>query len=336
MANHHGPWIDVHAHPGRCFLAGLDGGHPLAALLGGDGSRAAHHAAHAAGMTAVSFATVADLAVLTVGVDGGLRAGRAFRPGEAQADHDRQLAGLVGLVEAEGLLIARTAEDLERAQAGGHTAVLITCEGGDFLEGHLERLEHAYTSGMSSLTLVHYRVNEIGDIQTEEPVHDGLTAFGREVVAECNRLGVVIDCAHATFRTTLGVLDASDAPVMISHSHLDHTERSHPRLLSVEHATAVASAGGVIGVWPSGVTSSTLDDFIDEIARLVDLIGIDQVAIGSDLDANYRPVLTEHAQFAVLAERLGARGFRAPDVDKVLGGNVIELYRRVAGPARPL
>lgn len=184
---------------------------------------------------------------------------------------------------------------------------------------------------MSSLTLVHYRVNEIGDIQTEEPVHGGLTPFGGEVVAACNRLGVVIDCAHATLATTLGVLDASDAPVMISHSHLDHRDRHHPRLLSADHATAVASAGGLVGAWPSGVTSTTMDDFIDEIIRLVDLIGADHVAIGTDLDANYKPVVTEHGQFAAIAEQLADRGLSEAEVDRILGGNVVALFRQVSG-----
>lgn len=326
-----GPWIDVHAHPGRCFLAGLDGDNPLAQLLGGDGSAAALHAARAAGLAAVSFATVADLAVLALAPDGGLRAGRSFRPGEAQADHQRQLDGLRQLVEAEGVDIARTAGDLERAHAEGRTAVLITCEGGDFLEGDIERLAEAHAAGMSSLTLLHYRVNEIGDIQTEEPKHGGLTPFGRAVVAECNRLGVVIDCAHATMETTLGVLDASEVPVMISHSHLDHTDRHHPRLLSAGHATAVASAGGLVGAWPSGVTSTTIDDFVDEIVRLVDLIGVDHVAIGTDLDANYKPVVTEHGQFAAVAEHLAQRGLGETDVDKILGGNAVELLRQVSG-----
>ncbi|MBA3304095.1 MAG: membrane dipeptidase, partial [Acidimicrobiia bacterium] len=204
-----GPWIDVHAHPGRCFLAGLDDDDPLVELLGGDDSAGALHAARAAGMAAVSFATVADLAVLAPRADGGLRAGRPFGPGEALADHQRQLAGLGHLVRAEGVDVARTAGDLERTHVAGETAVLITCEGGDFLEGQLERLVDAHAAGMSSLTLVHYRVNDIGDIQTGEPVHGGLTPFGREVVAECNRLGVVIDCAHATRETTLGVIEAS-------------------------------------------------------------------------------------------------------------------------------
>lgn len=325
------PWIDVHAHPGRCFLAGLDEGHLLSELLGGDGSVGALRAAHDAGLTAVSFATVADLLVLAPTPEGGLRAGRPFEPGEALADHRRQLDGLRRLVEDEDVAIARTAADLEQAHIESRTVVLVTCEGGDFLEGDTERLVEAHAAGMSSLTLVHYRVNEIGDIQTEAPVHGGLTAFGREVVAACNDLGVVIDCAHGTLETTLGVLDASVAPVMISHSHLDHADRSHPRLLSVEHATAIAAAGGLVGAWPSGVTSATLDDFVDEIVRLVHLLGAGHVAIGTDLDANYRPVVTGHGQFAAIAEGLSGRGLDDAAVDGVLGANVVDLYRRVAG-----
>jgi len=325
------PWIDVHAHPGRCFLAGLADDSPYALLLGGDGTVAALDAARAAGLAAVSFATVADLAVLAPRPGGGLHAGRAFRAGEAHADHQRQLQGLRSFVERTGAPIARTADDLERAHAAGQTAVLITCEGGDFLEGELGRVAEAHAQGMASLTLVHYRVNEIGDIQTEAPEHGGLTTFGRDVVAECNRLGVVIDCAHATFATTRDVLEASDAPVMISHSHLDHADRSHPRLLSDDHARAVADAGGLVGAWPAGVTSETIEDFVDEIVRLIELIGGDHVAIGTDLDANFRPVVTEHAQLADVATLMGGRGVADADVDGVMGGNVVALFRAVAG-----
>jgi len=331
MTSAHGPWIDVHAHPGRCFLAGAPEGDPLADLLGGDGSAAALHAARRAGLSAVSFATVADLAVLAPTPEGGLHAGRPFEPGEAHAGHERQLAGLLELVEREEVPVAMTAADLERAHADGVTAALLTCEGGDFLEGRVDRLGEVHARGVSSLTLVHYRVNEIGDIQTEEPVHGGLSEFGRSVVHECNRLGIVVDCAHATFVTTLGVLDASDVPVMVSHSHLDHPERSHPRLLSDDHARAVADAGGLVGAWPSGVTSATLDDFVDEIVRLVELIGADHVAIGTDLDANYKPVVTSHDDFATIADHLGARGFTTVEVDQILGANVVEIYRAVAG-----
>ncbi len=204
----------------------------------------------------------------------GLIASRPFRPGEAYDSHRRQLAGLTALAAAAGADIVTTAAGMQAAQAAGRTAVLLSCEGGDFLEGRLEPLAQARAAGASSLTLVHYRVSEIGDVQTEEPVHHGLSAFGRQVVAECNRLRMIVDCAHATFATTISVLECSIQPVMISHSHLDHAGRHHPRLLSDEHALAVASAGGLIGAWPSGVTSASLDDFAGEILRLAELVGV--------------------------------------------------------------
>jgi membrane dipeptidase len=333
MAATGAPWVDVHAHLGRCFLAGLDAGDPMAGLLGGQDVAVALSAAREAGMAAVTLSTVADLRVLAPDPVKGLRAAREFSPGEAYADHRRQLAGIGELLARLGTPVAVTAEDIHDAWSGGQTAVLVGCEGGDFLEGRLEALAEARALGASSLTLVHYRVNAIGDVQTEEPVHGGLTAFGREVVAECNRLGVVIDCAHATFETTVGVLESSRRPVMVSHSHLDHPGRHHPRLLSPAHARTIADAGGLIGAWPSGVTSTSLADFADELARLADLVGPGHVAIGTDMDANYRPVLTSYADFVVLPRLLADRGLSGADTDQILGTNALGLLRTVAGQA---
>lgn len=325
------PWIDVHAHPGRCFLAGLDAADPLVSLLGSEDVASALSAAAASGLAAVSLSTVADLRVLAPDPVRGLRASRQFRPREAADDHRRQLRGITSLVTALGVEVAVTTADIESAHAEARTAALISCEGGDFLEGSLEPLAEAQAAGASSLTLVHYRVNEIGDVQTEEPVHGGLTKFGREVVAECNRLRMIIDCAHASVETTMGVLVTSSQPVMISHSHLEHADRHHPRLLSADHALAVASAGGLIGAWPSGVTSTSLADFADEVVRLADLVGVAHVAIGTDMDANYRPVLASYAEFAALRELLAARGVSNEEADRILGGNALDLLRSVAG-----
>jgi len=93
----------------------------------------------------------------------------------------------------------------------------------------------------------------------------------------------------------------------------------------------VADCGGLIGAWPSGVASLTLADFADEVCRLVDEVGVGHVAIGTDLDANYKPVLTRYEQFPELAALLGDRGLDTAAVDKVLGGNFIELFERVVG-----
>ena len=325
------PWIDLHAHPGRCFLAGLDDADPLVGMLGGAEIAAALAAANAVGLAAVTLSTVADLRVLAPDPVRGLRAAGQFKPGEAYADHRRQLDQIGRAVAAAGAQVAVTAADIESAQPDGRTAVLISCEGGDFLEGDLGLLAEVRAAGASSLTLVHYRVNEIGDVQTEEPVHGGLTAFGREVVAECNRLGLIVDCAHATFETTLGVLEVSTQPIMISHSHLDHADRHHARLLSERHARVVAEAGGQIGAWPSGVTSTSLDDFADEVARLAELVGVDHVGIGTDMDANYRPVLRSYTDFAALSQLLARRGMSDTETGKILGGNALALLPQVAG-----
>jgi len=329
MAATPAPWVDLHAHPGRCFLAGLNGGDPLARMLGAADVGAALSAARVAGLAAVSLSTVADLRVLAPDPVKGLRAVRDFGPGESYADHRRQLAAIGEILAGLDVPVAVTAAGIESARASGQIAVLLACEGGDFLEDGLEALAEARALGVSSLTLVHYRVNQIGDVQTEEPVHGGLTALGREVVTECNRLGMVIDCAHATHATTLGVLEASSQPIMISHSHLDHADRHHPRLLTPGHARAVADAGGLIGAWPSGVTSTSLADFADEVARLADLVGTGHVAIGTDMDANYRPVLASYAEFAALPELLAGRGLSDMDIGKILGGNALDLLSGV-------
>jgi len=323
-----GPRIDLHGHAGRCFLAGLPAGHPMVASLGAASVVGAVRDARAAGMTALVLATVSDFAVLRPDPVTGLRAYRDFRPGEADTDHRRQLAGLRRAVAAAGAAVATSAADVDQAARDGRTVVLLGCEGGDFLDGDLRRLEEARAAGVTVLTLVHYRVNEIGDVQTEPPVHGGLSRFGRAVVAECNRLGIVVDCAHASFAATMAVLEISAQPVIISHGQLGRAGTAHPRLLTAAHVAAVASAGGLIGAWPAGLTSRSLADFAAEILRLTEAAGLAHVGIGTDLDGNYRPVLTSYSQLADLTGLLRDRGLPADRVQQILGGNAADLLRR--------
>jgi membrane dipeptidase len=326
-----GPWIDLHSHAGRCFLVGLPAGHPMVTALGAASVTEALREARTAGMTAVMLATVSDFAVLRPDPVTGLSAYRDFAAGEAYADHRRQLDGIRGAVAAAGLEVAASAAGVDRAFGDGDTVVLLGCEGGDFLEGDLRRLEEARADGVTVLTLVHYRVNEIGDVQTSPPVHGGLSRFGRDVVAECNRLGIVVDCAHASFDTTMAVLEVSEQPVIISHGQLGHAGDAHPRLLSPEHVTAVASAGGLIGAWPVGLTSRSLADFGDEVIRLTEVADPGHVAIGTDLDGNYRPVLTSYFELADLGGLLDDNGLSATQVGQILGGNAADLLNRI-GP----
>ena len=319
-------WMDAHAHPGRGFLEGLPADDVFVRLLGAPDSDRAFADLAAGGVRLAAFATVGDLCVLGVGPDG-IRAARDFEPGEAAADHRRQLAAIGELARGPGRRLVANAADLDPAP--GELGVVVTCEGGDFLEGRLEGVAEAHAAGARSITLVHYRTNELGDIQTEPPLHGGLTGFGAEVVSEMNRLGLVVDLAHATWPVTRDVLDRSAAPVMISHSHLARGEDPHPRLLSLEHALAVVRAGGVVAAWPAGVALTSFEEYLDEILRMIDALGIEGVAIGTDMDANYQPVVTSHRQFPDLAAGLLERGLAEAEIGAVLGGNLVRLFAEV-------
>jgi membrane dipeptidase len=286
-------------------------------------------------MAAVSFATVADLRVLRVG-EKGFTAGRPFAPGEAYADHQRQIGAILDVARQAPAQVIFGADDIARAHVEGRTGLFVTCEGADFVEDGpdadaFDRVVAAHAAGVRSITVVHYRQNRYGDLQTEPPLHHGLSDAGRDLIGVMNDVGMIVDMAHASFQTTVDAAAASRHPVMISHTHLAGPRSDHPRLVTDEHALVVSDAGGLIGAWPSGVVSETMDDFIDEIVRLVDVVGVDHVAIGTDLDANFRPVLTEYRQFDDLDHGLAARGFGQHDIDRVLGGNAVELIRTVCG-----
>lgn len=319
-------WFDVHAHPQ------LHGFRPdVPDRLPDPGEAYPESEFRDAGMIGVAFATISDAAVLGLDAGGGLRAVHDFAPGQAYADHRRQVAALLAYADHAGLVVVRDGAGLRTAQQSDRTGMLLACEGADFVEDDLERLAEAYAHGMRVLGLVHYAPNRFGDTQTEPARHGGLTDEGRRLVQKACDLGILVDVAHATFDTVRGVLQAASHPIMLSHTHLAHGRASHPRLVTVAHARAVASAGGLIGAWPSGVASHDLSDFADEIVRLVDAVGVDHVGVGTDLDGNYRPVLTRYAQFDDLTALLGDRGMSPAETDAILGGNAVALIGEVLG-----
>jgi len=324
------PSIDVHSHPGRSFLANGDFDSIIINNMehGFEAPRIADM--RAGNVTASLFSIVADVKVLGISATRGIVAEREFEPGEAFEDFERQLAHFTSLAETGVLTFALSAEDVRAAHRENRSVAVLSSEGADFVEDKLERLGMAYDAGLRSITLVHYRPSEYGDIQTVAPVHSGLTDLGAELVREMNRLGIIVDMAHASFETVRDVVEISTAPIMVSHSHLVNESSSHPRLISPEHAMLVAKNGGVIGSWPAGVTSETLSDFVDETLRLIDLVGIDHVSIGTDLDANYKPVLTDYVQFPEYASMLLQRGLTEEEAGKVLGLNFLRVFEAVA------
>jgi membrane dipeptidase len=209
---------------------------------------------------------------------------------------------------------------------------ILSHEGADALEGNLSRVKLFYDWGLRVLQLFHYRINELGDIQTEPPKHRGLTPFGRDVVKEMNRLGMIIDVAHAQAETVRGVLAESRHPVIDSHTR-PAARIQALRARSDDELQAVAKKGGVIGMWPltRKDRGETFDDFLRDIDYVKALVGIEHVGIGTDLNGTgTSTVIPTHKEFALIPAGLLARGYTEGEVAQVIGGNFMRVFREVA------
>ena len=322
--------IDSHCHPGMFFFEGTQPEDPMLAQMASMAGFEARTVADmaAGGCSAAFFATVADIHLIGAGKQG-LYARREFMEGEAYSNHLRQVATLNRMVE-EGLVAqARTPADILAAKKAGKTAAVFSCEGGDFLEDRIERVEEAWHAGIRSIGLVHYHINHMGDIQTSDPVHHGLTPFGKQAVKEMNRLGMIVDLAHATYLTSKDAVAASTQPVMVSHSFLSDEKTQHPRLISADHALMVAETGGLIGAWPTGIGNPDFPSFIDRLLHLVEVVGVDHVCLGTDMDANYKPVFTNYRQMPYIPAFLKRHGMADDEIVKVLGGNFMRVFSEV-------
>lgn len=320
--------VDVHCHPGRFFLRNLPYETPASRAFGAPFETRALEDLRAGHVSAALFAAVADMRLLELTPEG-IHAAREFQPGEALEDYARQIATLKALVATRAAARGLSPADVEAAAHGGHTAAVFAIEGGDFIEDRLERVHEAFRDGVRAITIVHYHVNQIGDIQTAEPVHHGLTPLGKSIVRELNGAGIVIDLAHATFEVTRDVLELSSRPVMVSHTNLVRPGVDHPRLVTTEHAKLVAGAGGIVGSVPSGIGQTTFAEYIDSVLRLIDAVGIEHVAIGTDMDANYRPILRNYRDWSLIPAALLARGLDEAATAKVMGGNFLRVFASV-------
>jgi len=328
LARH--PTIDIHAHPARFFMSGSGGspsftsGYPPLSL-----SQSIQDML-AGGVSAVIFATVADLPLLSM-ESGRLQARREFERGEALSTHEQQVSRLRSVIEFPRVRHARERSDVAAAFADSELACLFSVEGGDFIEDRLERVADAHRDGVRSITLVHYKTNQIGDAQTESAVHGGLTALGRGIVRAMNGVGIIVDLAHASFDTAAAAAEVSTQPMLISHSNVARESQSHPRLISLEHARRVTAGGGVIGAVAAGFAQGSFTDFIDTLLGMIDALGIEHVAIGTDMDFTYQPVFTSYRHWPLIPAALLARGLHVREVAAVMGGNFLRVFTAVTG-----
>ena len=143
------------------------------------------------------------------------------------------------------LLLATTAADVRRAATDHKIAALMGMEGGHMIDDDLGLLRDYATLGVRYLTLTHFKNNNWADSSTDKPAHDGLTDFGKDVVRELNRLGVMVDISHVADKTFYDALQVTTAPVIASHSSC-RVIANHPRNMSDDMLRALAKNGGVV------------------------------------------------------------------------------------------
>lgn len=277
------------------------------------------------GMKAIALAFSSDRPLQSTR-DGRIVITREPQPGELYDYSRGMFERLRLLIEEQALAVVASAAELKAARTGA-PGIIISVEGGDFLEGSLARLDEAYAGHcLRQLQLTHYRVNELGDIQTQAPVHGGLTAFGADVVRTCNRVGIVVDVAHGSHDLVKQAARVTTKPLVLSHSAIVPFPRSLSRPISVEHARIVAETGGVIGIWPLLTLFVSKSALVDGMKQMVDAVGIDHVGLGSDLLGIPSRAFPSYADLPALAAEMLRHGFRPDEVRKILGHNYARVF----------
>ncbi len=221
------------------------------------------------------------------------------------------------------------------------------------LGADLDLLRVFYELGLRSLCLTHARRNAAGDgglFASSGSPRDGLTAFGRDVIRECEKLGIIVDLAHISPAGFEDIIEMTTKPVIISHTNA-RKYYDIERNVTDEQIKAVGARGGVIGINAVLVSprkeEATLDRYIDHIAHVRDLIGINGVAIGFDFfefiyrqwtpaeqtafqnkftHAHFVPELAKHSHSRGLTRRLIERGFSDDEIEGILFRNWMRIF----------
>jgi len=234
---------------------------------------------------------------------------------------------------SDQIALACSEEDLKKNKAAGKKSIFIGIENGYGIGKDIENIEKFKNTGVTYITLSHNGDNDICDSAKGNREHNGLSEFGKEVIREMNRLGMVIDISHTSEKTSFDVLDLSKKPIIASHSSAKSL-CDHPRNISDKLMKAIAEKRGVIQVclyseFLKKEGNATLKDAVDHIDHIVKTVGIDYVGVGSDFDggggikglqaANEYPQLT--------MELLLRRGYSETDVRKIWGENLLRVLR---------
>ena len=263
---------------------------------------------------------------------------------------------------------ARTAEDVRRAQAAGRTAILFGFQNCSPIEDDIGLVEicHALGARFMQLSYNNQSLLAAGCYEAEDP---GITRMGRQVIAEMNRVGLVVDMSHSAERSTIEAIEISERPIAITHANPAFW---HPALRNKSDAVlkALGESGGMLGLslYPHHLkdgSDCTLDSFCAMVARTAEFMGLEHIGLGSDLcqdqpdsvvewmrvgrwskEMDYGegsksqagfppqpPWFRDNRDFGKIAEGLRGAGFAESEVARIMGLNWLEFFERSFAPA---
>ena len=325
-----------------------------------------------------------DAAFFSIYMPGTVTGPEAVKRALILIDHVRRLTEQ----HPNEIALATTAAEVRAANKAGRIAALMGMEGGHMIDDSLAVLREYQRLGVRYLTLSHSVNTNWSDSSGDTPVHNGLTDFGKDVVRELNRLGVMVDISHVSDKTFYDTLQVSRAPVIASHSS-SRVLTNHPRNMTDEMLQAITRNGGVVMVnyysafvdenwrkayeaqakernaavdaveekykdadpvtryretdkvgkeWAAKIPRPPFEDIIDHIDHVAKVAGIDHVGLGSDFDGT--PSMPEGMDSAAdlpkITEALVNRGYTAPQIRKILGGNLMRVFRQVEQVSKQL
>ena len=253
------------------------------------------------------------------------------------------------------IVLATTAAEGRAAHKAGKFAALMGMEGGHMIDDSLSVLRDYQRLGVRYLTLSHSVNTNWSDSSGDKPVHNGLTEFGKDVVRELNRLGMMVDISHVSDKTFWDALETSKAPLVASHSSL-RSISGHPRNMTDDMITALGSKGGVIminysrsflsnelyeaglkNVPPAERPTESWEKIVEHIDHAVKLVGATHVGLGSDFDGTTVPDgMEDVSKLPKITAALLAKGYSEQDVKNVLGENILRLLDKVDQIGRQL
>lgn len=258
------------------------------------------------------------------------------------------------------VLIAREPSDVSRAKKEQKVALMLGCEGSRFLERRLSTLRTVARLGMRYVAPMWFYDCAVGTAQESDEGPAGLTPWGRELIAESNRLGLIIDITHFSEPSIVECCAISKTPVLVSHTGARALNPEAKQLLTDRAIKAVGASGGVLGMMfqsfiiKPGYDKAPLEALLRQFEYCASLVGPEHVAVGPDyqyLDPRvsggnnptgrspgpftYPDGVEDPSTLMVLTEALLGRGFSEKEVKLILGGNVMRLFEQARANAAP-